>query len=314
MQVLAPAPKVFDNPSYLRLATLDLPRADGGQAEHDRLLVLLLADVMRVELDRDPGLRMLPSDRVAGKRCVHALRAMRPALERLGLGHQDVLPGASDEEHRVLLLSMQPVSDVHDERMFIRVLQAYEVAFSLVGLRLRAAVGAMSAGCSEGAVALLGLAERTMRECAPLWSLMGTLQQEAFLDFRVSTDGASAIQSRGYKAIESLCRRPDAERLAGPAYAEVPEVRERVLAGAPTFDDALERARPALCPAALRQVHEAMEGFEASILQWRQTHFRIAARMLGDRQGTGKTEGQAYLDRGRSIPLFRGSCPFAADA
>jgi hypothetical protein len=36
------------------------------------------------------------------------------------------------------------------------------------------------------------------------------------------TDGASAIQSRSYKTIESLCRRPDEDRLAGLAMTLSP--------------------------------------------------------------------------------------------
>ena len=59
------------------------------------------------------------------------------------------------------------------------------------------------------------------------------------MTFREYTDGASAIQSRSYKTIESLCRRPDPERLVGPGYDAVPEVRARVLTAQPTLEEAL---------------------------------------------------------------------------
>ena len=68
------------------------------------------------------------------------------------------------------------------------------------------------------------------------------MQPEAFLRFREYTDGASAIQSRNYKRLESLCRRPDAGRLDSPAYRSVPEIRERVVAGQPNVDEALRGA------------------------------------------------------------------------
>jgi hypothetical protein len=35
----------------------------------------------------------------------------------------------------------------------------------------------------------------------------------------------------------------------------------------------------------------------------------MAVRMLGDLRGTGGSEGQAYLDRGRAIPVFTSACP-----
>jgi tryptophan 2,3-dioxygenase len=42
-----------------------------------------------------------------------------------------------------------------------------------------------------------------------------------------------------------------------------------------------------------------------TLLRWRQTHYRLAVRMLGERPGTGYTEGTPYLKAVRSIPVFR---------
>jgi tryptophan 2,3-dioxygenase len=40
--------------------------------------------------------------------------------------------------------------------------------------------------------------------------------------------------------------------------------------------------------------------------RWRQAHYSIAVRMLGDQKpGTGATEGTAYLRSVREIPIFR---------
>jgi tryptophan 2,3-dioxygenase len=195
--------------------------------------------------------------------------------------------------------------------MFMRVLQSYETTFALIGVQLRTAVEALGRGDGLVATRMLGAAEEALRESSPLWSLCGTMQTEAFLKFREYTDGASAIQSRNYKLIESLCRRPDADRLAGAAFEQVPEVRERIEAGLPNLDDALATAQAAgqLSPCHHARVRAAMEGFEAAVLKWRQTHYRMAVRMLGDLRGTGGSEGQAYLDRGRTIPVFASACP-----
>ena len=332
----------YDNPSYLALEQLGLPGADGCPApqhaarRRDRLIALLMADVMRFELatmhgclDLMPELR--PGARVTDKRCRHALRVSLPALERLGIDveidpddpiatalrvSRAVLADATPAERRTLQLTAIPVSVVHDEYMFIRSLQAYETIFALIGVQLAAAVAALTRGEATHAAEALGCAEATLREASGVWSLVATMQPEAFLRFREYTDGASAIQSRSYKRMESLCRRPDADRLDSPAFRSVPEVRARVIAGQPNIDAALRAAIEStrLRPDEHTAVSTAMDCFEAAILKWRKTHCSIAARMLGERRGTGGSEGVRYLEQARDIPVFAGGCPFGHGA
>ena len=52
----------------------------------------------------------------------------------------------------------------------------------------------------------------------------------------------------------------------------------------------------------------------AGVTKQRKTHHSIAVRMLGERRGTGDTEGVAYLEQARGIPLFASGCPFAHGA
>ena len=198
--------------------------------------------------------------------------------------------------------------------MFIRALQSYETIFALIGVQLTAAIAALTAATRR---------RRRRRSRPPgevrrglgVWSLVATMQPEAFLRFREYTDGASAIQSRNYKRLESLCRRPDADRLDSPAYRSVPEIRARVIAGQPTIDEALRRrSHRAAGPDEHTAVAAAMDSFEAAILKWRKTHCSIAVRMLGERRGTGDTEGVPYLEQARDIPVFAGGCPFGHGA
>src|SRR4051794_22712879 len=324
----------YDNPSYLALDQLGLPGADGcpdpGHAHRrrDRLLVLLMADMMRFELvaangrsDLMPELR--PGAKVTAKRCRHGLRAIRPALERLGLDLEldetdpiaaarevcrTVLGSITEPERRALQLTALPVSLVHDEYMFIRALQSYETTFALIAVQLAAAAGALDRGDGAAATAAIEAAAAVLGEASPLWSLVGTMQTEAFLRFREYTDGASAIQSRNYKLFEATCRRPDQARLDSPAYESVPEVRERVLAGRRNIEDALSAA--GLPAEAHASVEAAMERFEAAVFKWRKTHHSLASHMLGDRRGTGDTAGVRYLADARKIPVFKARCPF----
>ena len=210
-------------------------------------------------------------------------------------------------ERRMLQLTVLPVYVAHDEYMFIRMLQSYETTFALVGVQLEAAIAAIADGRAAVATRAITGAERAMREAAALFSLVATMQPQAFLTFREYTEGASAIQSRSYKTVESLCRAPDRERLDSPAYRSVPEVRERVLAGQATLSETLARARASgqLTEAMHDDVRSALARFEAAVLKWRQTHYRLAVRMLGQRRGTGYTEGVPYLQQARAVPLFR---------
>ena len=332
----------YDNPSYLALEQLGLPGADGcpdpRHAAHtrDRLIALLMADVLRFELGTAHGCvglmpELRPDARITAKRCRHALRAMLPALDRLSIDvdvdpddplataarvQRAVLSGATAAERRTLQLTAIPVSLVHDEYMFIRALQSYETVFAQIGVQLAAAIAALSGGRAALASEALGAAAATFGEASPLWSLVATMQPEAFLRFREYTDGASAIQSRSYKRLESLCRRPDADRLDSPAYRSVPEIREGVVAGRPTIDEALRNAIAAglLSPDEHTALSAAMDGFAAAVAKWRKTHHSIAVRMLGERRGTGDTDGVTYLERARSIPLFSGGCPFGRGA
>jgi tryptophan 2,3-dioxygenase len=290
----------FDNPSYLAIELLDLPGGTDVAAaatRRDRLVAGLLTDLIDFETAAAEGRtemlpQMRPSARVAQKRCHHASRVLGPIFDRL-------TSPLTDEELQLVRLSMIPVSLVHDEYMFIRVLQAYEATFALIAVYLTAAVAAIEDEDAPAAAELVDASERVFRESKPLFSLVATMQPEAFLAFREFTDGASAIQSRNYKLIESLCKRPERERLDSPAYLSVAPVRERVLAGLPNLSEALAHA-----DVERDAIDAAMDRFEAVLLEWRLTHYRMAVRMLGERRGTGYTAGVPYLDQGRKAPVF----------
>jgi len=289
----------YDYRSYLALPLLR-PPATGRRRHHDRLLVRLVADAMAFERAAPPDLLPLqrPEPAVVGKRLRLGARAAAPALARLG--RPDDVP--TPDERRALRLSMLPVYVVHDEYLFIRVLQAYEVTFTALADELRSAIGALDAGNGPTAAAHLAHARDVLAGAAPLFSLMATVQRESFRTFRAYTEGASAIQSRSYKLVEALCRTPDGSRLSSVAFGSVPEVRDRVLAGERSVEAAFRASR--LPEADRRLVGERMAEFAAAVLQWRHTHHRIAVRMLGTRPGTGYTEGTPYLAATRSIPVF----------
>ncbi|WKU03491.1 tryptophan 2,3-dioxygenase family protein [Micromonospora sp. HUAS LYJ1] len=332
----------FDYRTYLGLCLLPIPDPDTGTdtaqrllARRDRLHVLLLADLAAFELRAldsasTPMSHLRPTPPVVGKRLRHAMRAASPALHRLSFPLRDVddplalarrlvtMTGIdrTPAERLTLRITLLPVSTIHDEWLFLRTLQAFEVTLGLLAVDLTRAVTAVG----ENRLPLAGLqltaAASLLQETTPLWSMLATMQPQAFHRFRVYTDGASAIQSHAFKLVESLCRTPDPPRLHSAAYLSVPDVQARIRDGQISLDDALTAIRagrntltehPAL--------RDGMRAFTTAMLQWRRTHYRLAVRMLGtERAGTGGTPGTPYLLRSRDTTIFGDHDPHYATA
>lgn len=308
----------YEYETYLALAMLPMER-------HDRIRTHLVADVAAFELAALEGRTTLfperrPDERTVTKRLRHTLSGTAPARRRLGLADDDptappreaaarmlelVAGDQTAAERQVLRLSILPVATEHDEYLFLRVLQAFEATFAYLAARLRSAVDSVSTADGAAATAALGEAERALRESAPLFSLLATMQVASFRTFRDYTEGASAIQSRGYKLMESLCRTPDRARVDSPAYESVPGVRASVLAGQPNLDAAIIAAGDRLSDETRGALTAAMSGFAGAVTRWRNTHHKLAVRMLGERTGTGYTLGTPYLAQVRSIPVFQ---------
>ncbi|GAA0368639.1 hypothetical protein GCM10009541_08870 [Micromonospora gifhornensis] len=324
----------YDYRSYLALRLLRLTddaddpptvEAGDGRRTRDRLLVRLVADTLAFELAAAAHTTgLLPQGRpgpvLVAKRCRLGVRAVAPAMARLGVieavgagtpatttagllavARELVCPGDPS-----LRLSMLPVHVTHDEYLFIRVLQAYECIFAGVAEELRAAVAALAGDTPALAADRLGYAGDLLRTAGPLFSLLATMQPESFRTFRQYTEGASAIQSRSYKLVESLCRTPEVGRLDSVAYQSVPEVQARVRDGQPTVDQTYRRAVAdgRLTGADAVLVARRMATFAGALTQWRRTHLRVAVRMLGARSGTGYTEGTPYLAAVSTAPVF----------
>jgi tryptophan 2,3-dioxygenase len=211
---------------------------------------------------------------------------------------------ATEAELRAIRWSMLPVHTLHDEYLFLRVLQSFEVSFAYIAQNLLAAIGALDLFEVEEAAARIRACAVALRESAPAFSLLASMQVAAFRTFRTYTEGASAIQSGAYKLVESLCRRPDQDRLDSVAYRSVEPVRREVLAGQRTVYEAFAAVSDQLSATDVEQLTTAIGEFQATHGRWRQTHYRLAVRMLGDQTGTGYTEGTPYLKAGLELRLF----------
>lgn len=310
---------------------LSLPVLEALQAEHDllpyALAALLAADIIRYELcaahrrtDVSPLGR--PDPRTLRTRLRHSLRFMTSHL--VGTEPEELLSAIAREPEAdlpALLLQMpspsfaisaewleltvQPVSTVHDEYFFMRVLQAHEMSFAGMNWRMQDAAAAIRDRQFGVATHLLEEVVAFMDRNASLFRLVATMRYEAFHTFREFTDGASAIQSEQYKRFEALCGLPPARRLGSPAFESVPTVLAEVTRGQDSMTDAYRDAETAgRHPAELATIAALLRSLEDSHRRWKSTHVTLATRMLGDARGSGYTSGVGYLSEWVDHRLF----------
>jgi tryptophan 2,3-dioxygenase len=323
----------YDYSSYIALAVLG--HAPGctentlPEAAAQTRIAALIGDALAFETGAALGLRtelplMRPMPDVLAKRLLHGKRilsAMRPdvfpevtaAADRdLALVHEQLMslePHLGQAERARIGLTLLPVYVIHDEYLFIRVLQSFESVFQCLSALASQCIESLDTGKIEEAIASLSAATRLLRSTLPLFSLLATMQKDAFGSFRTYTEGASAIQSVSYKTFESLCRTPERERIESPAFDSVPTVKARALEGSPNIQDSLDSlSAPGLLNDMERaSILEALTRLEEVHRRWKRTHYRLAIRMLGNAPGTGYTEGTPYLKSVMSYDLFRSS-------
>jgi tryptophan 2,3-dioxygenase len=195
-----------------------------------------------------------------------------------------------------LEVTVQPVSTVHDEYFFIRALQCHELVYGVAARCIAGAAAALADGRPDEAAGMVDQATVMVERGQSLFRMVATMRYEAFHTFREFTQGASAIQSEQYKRFEARCWTPTPDRLASPAFDDVPAVRAELAAHRGSLMGAwLDADRQWPDDPALARVAASMAALEAAHRRWKGTHLTVATRMLGDARGSGNTSGVAYL-------------------
>jgi len=307
------------------------------QHVHDVTVCSIIGDALRFELNQLDGgetflPELLPDAELVERRLKFALRSIQPSLARLGfdsvneavtmrLHVENVVRFCRTQQlaHSdfILNVSMMPVYVVHDEYLFIRILQAMDATFASVCCLLRRALRAFDEEPAQVADFLLA-GNAILDEGLKHFQTLATMQKESFSTFRQFTSGASAIQSVNYKTMESLCCNPDKERLESLAYSSVPALQEILRNGAESLDVKFARMRtlPGTDPALLGSLEMAMCALSETMTRWRHSHYGIAKKFLGDSSGagTGHTEGTPYLKAVKNLPVFTTVSPNAGAA
>ncbi|WP_084012561.1 tryptophan 2,3-dioxygenase [Thermobifida halotolerans] len=312
-----------DYDSYLAAPMLERLAAAEGPEEVDTVLdvelLALLADLARTEgealaesadsrrqrqrthaalqaLTHWPELAPRARLRLAGLSLPPPVPRDDPSLASVTLDRAwKILDETPELVRRAAEASLLPTTPLHDEVMFIRSVQLFEIVYRQV-LRCLERAAALSVRDTATAGAELGDAVRRVESTPSLFRVLTTMSRESFAVIRAYTDGRSAIQSRAYRLVE----RTGAPRPPGPFSDRIPKVEVT----GPTVQEAYVSCAAAVDGTALRHVAEAMARLDRGWRAMKRTHWGITLKIIGNVTGTGGTPGADYLRTTAAIPLF----------
>src|SRR5208337_2461675 len=238
-----------------------------------------------------------------------------------------------------LLGAQAPLTDAHDELLFIIQHQTSELWMKLAIREIRAAGALIRADAVQPAFKLLARVARIFEQLNKAWDVLRTMTPSDYSEFRERLGQSSGFQSWQYRAIEFLAgnrnlamlkpheHRPEIVAELKSILAEPSLYQEAILLlGRRGFDvgDAAPRAEAAEphveCEALtkawavvyrdpahhwdLYELAEKLIDFEDYFRRWRFNHVTTVERVIGLKRGTGGTSGVAYLKRMLEIELF----------
>lgn len=232
-----------------------------------------------------------------------------------------------------------PLTDEHDEMMFIIIHQASELWLKLCLHELDAAIELIRDDQSRPAMKNLARIARIQEQLTQSWSVLATMTPADYLRFRDKLGQSSGFQSWQYRCMEYklgnknkamarvFAREPD-KRARVEAALNAPSLYDETLRfaarrGADLPDAVLERDwaqeyQPCTAVEAFwREVYldtarwwelyefaEKLVDLEQKFQQWRFNHMKTVERIIGFRRGTGGTAGVSYLVKALDIRLF----------
>ena len=238
-----------------------------------------------------------------------------------------------------ILGAQHPLSEAHDEMLFIIQHQTTELWMRLAIHELSAARRAIARDEVSPAMKMLARMSRIFEQLNNAWDVLRTMTPSEYTRFRSQLGQSSGFQSRQYRLIEFLLGNRNHAMLKPHAHdAETIRLLEAELATPSLYDEVLRLAdRNGLkMPAAVlardvRETHSFNEGvlqawrvvyeapethwmlyelaeklvdFEDYFRRWRFNHVTTVERVIGFKRGTGGTGGVSYLKRMLEVELF----------
>ncbi|MFG3592079.1 tryptophan 2,3-dioxygenase [Bradyrhizobium sp. RDI18] len=246
----------------------------------------------------------------------------------------------SDYLHLERVLDAQePLSDAHDELLFIIQHQTSELWMKLAIHEIRSAIKAIRQDQLHPAFKMLSRIARIFEQLNTAWDVLRTMTPSEYTEFRDQLGQSSGFQSYQYRAIEFLAGNRNLALLGPHAHrADIMAKLEEILAEPGLYDEALlllarngfdigEDARRTdwrvkrtpndevleawktvyASPAKhwmLYELAEKLVDFEDYFRRWRFNHVTTVERIIGLKRGTGGTSGVFYLRKMLEVELF----------
>lgn len=238
-----------------------------------------------------------------------------------------------------ILAAQKPLTDAHDEMLFVIQHQTSELWMRLAIHELSAARTAIAEDNLAPALKMLARVSRIFEQLNNAWDVLRTMTPSDYTHFRNQLGQSSGFQSWQYRLIEYMLgnrnhamlrphahdfkvtalleqelRRPsfydEVLRFAARKGSPMPQsVLARDVSQTMPFDEAVMMAWKTVYeqPEKHWQLYELAEklvDFEDYFRRWRFNHVTTVERVIGFKRGTGGTGGVSYLKRMLEIELF----------
>ena len=229
-----------------------------------------------------------------------------------------------------LLSAQDPISDQHDEMLFVIIHQTKELWLKQILHEVALAQSLVRQGDLVPAYKSLARVSRIQAVMTQSWDILSTMTPADYLKFRGVLGSSSGFQSDQFRRFEAMLGLKDARFLKfqedrPEAHAALSEA----IAAPSLYDDALAQLAVAGLPVPVAvlsrdvsqpyvpseaveaawlevyrdterwwpfyQLAEKLVDLDDALLTWRHKHVVTIERIIGRRRGTGGTEGVAYL-------------------
>lgn len=238
-----------------------------------------------------------------------------------------------------LLACQRPLTETHDEVLFITIHQASELWMKLCLHEIGAAIRHIQADDLGPAFKMMSRVARVQVNLIQSWEILSTMTPADYSSFRSALGKSSGFQSYQYRMLEFRLgnKNRDSARVfeANPAiHAQVtaalnarsiydeslallsrrgleipPEKLERDFAEAYKSDPRVTEAwrqvyHDAKTHWELYELAEKLVDLEYRFHLWRFSHMKTVERIIGGKTGTGGTSGVAYLQKALSLRFY----------
>lgn len=238
-----------------------------------------------------------------------------------------------------ILSAQQPLSNEHDEMLFIIIHQSSELWLKLAGHELAKAVQCLRADDFGPAFKVIARVKQIFIQLTQSWNILSTLTPVDYLKFRDDLGRSSGFQSHGYRKLEFLLGNKNSDMLKlhknnNEAHQELelllnsPSLYDEVItalvkAGFSIDDSVLSRdvtqayqSNDSVVKAwltvyqqpekyfELYELAEKLVDIEDSFQQWRFKHMYTVQRIIGYKAGTGGSSGVSFLKKALDVSFF----------